>query len=60
MNNENILYAFIGGLVVALAWMASAFLTLSTVTALLGFFAVVVLGALAVGDYGIRIKKSLR
>ena len=51
MNNENILYAFIGGAVVALAWVASVSLTVQSLAVSLGAYSIAAVLALVVQDY---------
>ncbi len=59
MTNENLMYSLIGGSTVALAWIASSFLTFSLLAMIVGFGSVVATFALAALDYG-SSPKSLK
>ncbi len=59
MNKENILYAFIGGLTVAMAWAASVALTMQVLWVGLCGYAVVASLLMAFQDYD-HTYKSLR
>jgi hypothetical protein len=60
MNNENLLYALLGGSIVALAWVASVTLTMQALWVGLGIYAIAAALFVAVQDYRDHSSKSLR
>ncbi len=59
MNDKNLLYALIGGSVVALAWIASVSLTLQSFVVVFGLYTIAAVIAVMVEDYR-KSAKALR
>ncbi|HEX2100622.1 MAG TPA: hypothetical protein VHF69_08170 [Candidatus Synoicihabitans sp.] len=60
MKTNQLLYAIIGGGIVAAAWVASHFAASIPVGTVIGYGAVAAIVALATVDYRIRVKRLFR